>query len=215
MTTHVISKHASLGGVAVVAAAALMLAGCAGPAPGPAASPESTQSAAASASPSPMPTLTAAPAYKPASASGPAQNVPVPVLPAVAKTKTKEGLEAFTKYWYQLLDYGYQTGDTRPLAGASAPGCRFCAGLREGIEEAWGEGRWVVGGKIETPAITARLAPGQDAYSVVQVIQQDVEIRRPDGTLYQDPTPSTNSGSRASATFGPDGWAMDEIGFIG
>lgn len=216
MTSHRISRSARSGGaVALLAAAALFLAGCAGGSPSPGATPGATQSSARVANtPTPTATPTSTPAYKPASASGPAQNVPLPVLPAVAKTETKEGLEAFTRYWYQLLDYGYQTGDIGPLAGVSAPGCRFCAGLQEGIQEAWDAGRWVVGGKIETPAVTSRLAAGEEAYSVVQVIQQDVEIRRPDGSLYQDPTPSTNSGSRASATFGADGWTMNEIGFI-
>jgi hypothetical protein len=40
--------------------------------------------------------------YKPADAKGRAQNVPVPVKPALADKNTKEGLEAFTKYWYEL-----------------------------------------------------------------------------------------------------------------
>ncbi|MFP5313120.1 MAG: DUF6318 family protein, partial [Actinomycetes bacterium] len=71
-----------------------------------------TPTPSASATPTPTPSAV----YKPADATGPAQNVPVPVLPEVAKTETKEGLEAFAKYWYELLSYGYESGDTKPLS---------------------------------------------------------------------------------------------------
>ncbi len=37
--------------------------------------------------------------------------MPVPVLPEAAKAETKEGLEAFARYWYSLLNYAYETGD--------------------------------------------------------------------------------------------------------
>lgn len=214
MTTHVISKHASLGGVALVATAALMLAGCAGPAPGPAASPESTQSAAASASPSPTPTLTAAPAYKPASASGPAQNVPVPVLPAVAKTKTKEGLEAFARYWFAVLSYAYETGDVEPLKAVSGPECAFCNGLVKNVSNAWAGEKWISGGRVKTPAVTGRAVKNEPWQATVQVIQTEVSIHNPDGTLMQKPTKAINVGSQVVATFGPDGWTVIELGLI-
>lgn len=216
MTSQKISMSARFGGqAALVVAAVFVLAGCAGGSPSPGASPDLAQSSAsAAATPTPTPTPTPTAVYRPADASGPAQNVPVPVLPAVAKTETKEGLEAFAKYWYSTLSYAYETGDTEPLVAASSPDCRFCMGLRDGIEQAWDSKRWVVGGKITTPAVTATLRPGVEPYAAVQVVQQAVEIRKPDGGLYQEPTPATNSGSRAGAVFGTNGWTIAELGFI-
>ncbi|WP_354214407.1 MULTISPECIES: DUF6318 family protein [unclassified Arthrobacter] len=192
---------------------ALALSGCnAGGEPNQTASPSPAATESVVPSPTPAPTATAA--YKPASASGPAENVPVPMLPEVAKTETKEGLEAFTAYWYSTLSYAYETGDTRNLATISGPNCVFCSGLREGITTAWRDGRWVNGGKIETPAITAEVNPGLSASAVVQVLQQAMEIRKPDGSLYQDPAAATNVGSRAGATFGETGWLIADLGLI-
>jgi hypothetical protein len=152
--------------------------------------------------------------YKPADASGPAQNVPVPVLPEVAKTETKEGLEAFVRYWYAVLNYAYETGDTQPLQTISEPTCVFCTGLREGVTEAWADARWISGGKIETPAVTGAIEQGAEPYAVVQVLQQVIEIRNPDGSLHQAPTAATNTGSRAAARFTGTGWTMTDLGLI-
>src|SRR6478736_6435059 len=128
---------------ALLIAGSLLLAGCAGSSP---ADPGTTSPAASgSATPSTpaTPTPTPSAAYKPADASGPAQNVPVPVLPDVAKTETKEGLEAFAKYWYENLSFAYETGKTEVLSQISGSACVFCNGLKDGISEAWSGGRWI------------------------------------------------------------------------
>ncbi|MEQ7738741.1 hypothetical protein, partial [Escherichia coli] len=86
--------------------------------------------------------------------------------------------------------------------------------LRDGIAEAWSEGRWISGGHITTPAVTATMEPVDDSYAVVQVIQEIIEIRNADGSLHQAPTPATNTGSRAAANFGPSGWVLTDLGLI-
>ncbi|WP_461174935.1 DUF6318 family protein [Arthrobacter sp. Z1-9] len=202
------------GVLAVAVGAALTLAGCAGGAPADPGTASPTATEVTSPSPSPTPTPTASALYKPADASGPAQNVPVPVLPEVAKTETKEGLEAFIRYWYATLNYAFETGKTEKLVEISGPGCVFCHGLKDGVTEAWGEGRWVSGGKIETPAISVVFEPGVEPHAVVQVLQQEIEIRESDGSLFQAPTAATNTGSRAAATFGSTGWVMTDLGLI-
>jgi hypothetical protein len=208
------SRGLRFGVLAFVVGGLLLLAGCSGGAPADpgAASPTSEESASPSTTPTPTPTPSAV--YKPADASGPAQNVPVPVLPEVAKTETKEGLEAFVRYWYAVLNYAFETGKTEKLVEISGPGCVFCAGLKDGITEAWGEGRWVSGGKIETPVISVTLEPGVEPHAVVQVLQGTIEIRGADGSLFQAPTAATNTGSRAAATYGPTGWIMTDLGLI-
>ncbi|UTT71468.1 DUF6318 family protein [Arthrobacter sp. DNA4] len=203
------------GAAALVVGLALALSGCnsgGSPGPGGTSSQVAAETPTASAAATPTPTPSAA--YKPADASGPAQNVPVPVLPEVAKTETKEGAEAFVRFWYENLSFGYETGHTETLEKISGPGCVFCTGLRDGIAEAWSEGRWITGGQIETPVITATVEPGAEPYVVVQVIQSTIEIRNPDGTLLQKPTPATNTGSRAGVTFGSSGWTLTDLGLI-
>lgn len=205
----------SRSGVAVlVVAGALVLAGCSGGAPADpgTASPSASESASPSASATPTPTPSAV--YKPADATGPAQNVPVPVLPEVAKTETKEGLESFARYWFELLSYGYETGDTNELAALSGPDCTFCHGLVDNIEEAWSESRWISGGQIETPAVTGDLTTGAAPKVTLQVIQKELVIRNSDGSPYQDPTAATNSGSQATAVFGGTGWTITKLSLI-
>lgn len=148
MTSHILfaSRPIRVTAVGVVLAAALSLSGCnAGgdPNSGGKTSPTSTATGSATPSATAKPTPTAA--YKPADATGPAQNVPVPVLPEVAKTETKEGLEAFARYWFELLSYSFETGDTKPLEAVSGPNCAFCRGLSDNVTAAWSGNKWVVG----------------------------------------------------------------------
>ncbi|WP_426225394.1 DUF6318 family protein [Pseudarthrobacter sp. DSP2-3-2b1] len=213
MTSHQLTSSWRIrtGGVALVVAAAVALSGCnSGGDPNPAAT--ATTSAAESISPSATPTPTAT--YKPADATGRAQNVPVPVLPEVAKTETKEGLEAFVAHWFQLLGYAYETGDPKPMEAISDPSCTFCGSLSDNISAAWSDDKWIVGGRVETPVVTAKMLPGEAAQATVQVVQKSIAIHNPDGSLYQDPTKDTNAGSQATATFGASGWVLADLGLI-
>ena len=148
-----------------------------GTTPGATAAPESP-SQTASPTPSATPTPTAS--YKPADASGRAQNVPVPVLPEAAKAETKEGLEAFARYWYAALNYAYQTGDFGPLDAITGPGCRMCAKVRPGIVEWNSEGRWIAGGLVVVKgAFTEFVKTAEGHYQVTTQLEQ------PGGSLHR------------------------------
>jgi hypothetical protein len=136
------------------------------------------------------------------------------VLPEVAKTETKEGAEAFARYWFSVLSYGYETGDTEPLSEVSALNCVFCQGLIDNVELAWSDGKWISGGQIETPAVTAKEPTGEPTSVTLQVLQKELVIHNPDGSLYQDPRGATNSGSQATAIFEGTGWTMSDLGLI-
>ena len=209
------SRVSRSGAAALVVGLALALSGCnSGGSPGPGGTSSQVADETPTATAAATPTSTPSAVYKPADATGPAQNVPVPVLPEVAKTETKEGAEAFVRFWYENLSFGYETGNTETLDKISDPACVFCTGLRDGIAEAWSQGRWISGGKIETPVVTATVEPGAGPFVVVQVIQSVIEIRNPDGSLLQKPTPATNTGSRAGLSFGSSGWTMTDLGLI-
>lgn len=214
MTSHTLTaRRLRLHFVAVAAGVALVLTGCnTGGDPG--ATDTSSASTSQVPSPSATPTPTATPAYVPASASGRAQNVPVPVLPEVAKTETKEGLEAFVAHWYATLSYAYETGDTQYLNEFTGPSCVFCSGLDEGILAAWSDGRWISGGIITTPSVEARFTAGSPSQATVQVLQTQTEIRNADGSLYQEPSKATNAASVATAIFDGDRWVLSDLGLI-
>ncbi|KRE90703.1 DUF6318 family protein [Arthrobacter sp. Soil764] len=202
------------GAIAIVVAASLLLAGCSGGAPADPGTSSPTAAASTSPSATPTPTPTPSAVYKPADASGPAQNVPVPVLPDVAKTETKEGAEAFTKYWFSVLSYAYETGDTVALSKLSKAECIFCQGLVDDIEAAWAEGKWISGGQIDIPVATAKPSTSGSMQVILQVLQKELVIRNQDGSPYQDKTPATNAGSVAMVKFSEAGWVVDDLGLI-
>ncbi|MET3772757.1 DUF6318 family protein [Arthrobacter nitrophenolicus] len=209
------SRGFRAGALGLAVALSLGLAGCnsgESPGQGGTTTPASTSLATTSASPTPTPSPTAV--YKPADASGPAQNVPVPVMPEVAKTETKEGAEAFTKYWFAILSYAYETGDTAELSNLSKAECVFCQGLVNDIEAAWAEGKWISGGQIEIPAATANPSTESATQVVIQVLQKELVIHNQDGSPYQEKTPATNAGSVAMVKFVDAEWVVNDLGLI-
>ncbi|YCQ00346.1 DUF6318 family protein [Arthrobacter sp. R4-81] len=68
-------------------------------------------------------------------------------MPEAAKAETKEGLEAFAKYWYALMNYAYETGNLEPIKSLAAPAssCAICDKIFPAVEKWNSEGRWVEG----------------------------------------------------------------------
>lgn len=187
--------------------------GCTGgqspPPPGPSGSGSPSGSTAVSLDATPTPT----PSYKPADASGRAQNVPVPVLPEAAKAETKEGLEAFARYWFELLSYGYETGDVSRLVALTSPGCRSCERAKAVITGWHADGRWLVGGRTRTPSVTTTfiVAPDGNYQVAIQVSQSALSYFNADGTLYRsDPKPD-DTGNLMLADYRDGSWYVNNI----
>ena len=207
------SRGLRFGGLAVVVGGLLLLAGCSGGAPADpgAASPTSEESVSPSTTPTPTPTPSAV--YKPADASGPAQNVPVPVLPEVAKTETKEGLEAFARHWYSTLSYAYETGDMAPLEAVTAPGCANCDAAKKVISNWYSGGRWLSGGKILTPAVETNftVAPDGNFQVVVQFQQSELRAYEASGVASDSVVAATDVAQIFLAKRSGNGWALVDV----
>lgn len=217
MTTPEISRSSRFGGpAALVAVSALVLAGCAGGSPGSEASPDATQSSSTSAAATPTATATATPAYKPASASGPAQNVPLPVLPAVAKTETKEGAEAFSRYWFSALSYAYETGDAALFESLAPRECETCQKVTKVINDWHSEGRWLAGGRISTPVTTTtfKRSPAGTYQVAVQVRQEPLAYMRADGTVAHTDPQDPDQGNLLILAYENGAWSVVELGSI-
>lgn len=209
------SRSARSGAAALIVGLSLGMAGCnSGDSPGNGGSSSAVAAETPTATGTPTPTPTPSAVYKPADATGPAQNVPVPVMPEVAKTETKEGAEAFTKYWFSVLSYAYETGDTERLSALSKAECSFCQGLVDDIGAAWAEGKWISGGQIEVPTATAKPANGGSTQVILQVLQKELVIHNGDGSPYQEKTAATNTGSVAMVNFSNGGWVVNDLGLI-
>ncbi|GKV73185.1 DUF6318 family protein [Pseudarthrobacter sp. NCCP-2145] len=197
-------------------AAALMLAGCAGGAPADPGAVPSTPTGSATSSPPSTPTPTPTAVYKPADASGPAQNVPVPVLPEVAKTETKEGAEAFAKYWFSVLSYSYETGDVATFESIEPPACAACQKVKGVIVNWNSEGRWLVGGKLTTPVADTTFEKDEPGnYKVaVQVRQEPLSYMRADGTIARTDPPMPDQGNLLVLAYKNGAWSVTELGSI-
>lgn len=212
-----IPSHRRSAAAALLLAVLLGTAACSGGQPPPPQTSEPrAEAATTSAQATPSASATPTPSYKPADASGKAQNVPVPVLPEVAKSETKEGLEAFAKYWFEVLSYGYETGDVSRLNSVTSSDCEPCAKAKQVIQS-WNEqGKWLVGGTITTPSISAVFSKGSDsAYQVaVQARQKALTYMRQDGSVARsDPQPD-DTGNLLLVSYGDGAWKLINIGRI-
>lgn len=213
MTSHNFSasRRGRAGSIALVALAAIVLAGCSSAGPGPAGggSSPAQQSMTASATPTSSPTAP----YKPADATGPAQNVPVPVLPEVAKTETKEGLEAFARYWYSTLSYAYETGDTELMESISGPACNSCAKVKAEVTDWHSEGRWLAGGTLHVEGVHSDFVESGPAeyQAVVQVYQETIYYYLADATLKGTLPRKPAVGDIVVAVFDGDKWRANTV----
>ncbi|MCU1517186.1 MAG: hypothetical protein JWQ75_1907, partial [Pseudarthrobacter sp.] len=200
--------------LAGLAAAALALSGCnpgGEPNTGGTTTPSATESATPSSTASATPTPTAP--YKPADATGRAQNVPVPVLPEVAKTETKEGLEAFTAYWFEQLNFAYETGDAAGIQAVTSPGCEFCSNITTSLISNYQGGRWLAGGKITVPSTTTTFEPAADGnYEVIVQVQQDtITYHDPGGAEFRTQTQPSDTGNVLLITFKDAAWHVNGL----
>ena len=214
MTSRIpISSRRHIAAAALLIAAALSATACTGSQASPGATvsngpPSSSVSATPTATPTPTPTPTPTASYKPADASGRAQNVPVPVLPEAAKAETKEGLEAFARYWYSALSYAYETGDMGPLDSVSAPTCAACARVKKVVEGWHAEGRWLAGGKMVVEgADTSFVQTGALQYQIlIQVHQEPLSYYRADKVLDETTQQGPAVGDIMVASFSGGAW---------
>ncbi|MBO0907662.1 DUF6318 family protein [Arthrobacter sunyaminii] len=196
-------------------AAILVLGGCSRSSgePNAEAAENSSSSPSSSESTSPMesaaPSATPAAAYKPATAEGPAENVPMPVMPEVAKEESAEGLKAFATHWYDLMNYGFETGDVEPLKQISGPDCVVCGTAYRILGNGYANDDWILGGTLVTMSTKTNYAvTSKGVYQVLIQIRQDpYEYRGPAGKLYE-----VNKGLEATtvqmieATYTENGW---------
>lgn len=198
----------------------LILTGCTGgespPATskGPISNPSSSMTGATTEA---APANTLAPVYKPATDQGPAENVPVPILPEKAKEFSKEGLIAFTEYWYQTLGYAFETGDPAPMMAITGPSCSTCEAMKVAVGPWHSEGRWIVGGQMTVLSANTSFMPVQsDVYEVTALVrQQQLIFYRGDGSLAEDRGQKSSVGDVLTASHIEGKWTAIDVQRLG
>ncbi|WP_461170305.1 DUF6318 family protein [Arthrobacter sp. Z1-15] len=155
-----------------------------------------------------MPTPPPTAAYKPATAEGPAENVPLPVMPELAKQESKEGLEAFAIYWYQLVNYGYETGDPGLVRAVSDDTCFNCLSYYRVLGDGYAEDDWMLGAKLHVQDVNSNFVmTDEGAYQATTLILQDeLHYYSPEGYLGSDTGNSAPAVQLMEALFTSDGW---------
>lgn len=213
-----ISSRRRTAAATLLAAAVLMATACTGGQSPPVAAPSSgPPPTSAAPTPSATPTATPTASYKPADAKGRAQNVPVPVLPEAAKAETKEGLEAFARYWYQLLNYAYETGDLSRVTSISSATCALCGKVFPGIEKWNAEGRWIVGATLTVHAVQSKFVKTADgSFQVaVQTQQNPGSLKNADGSDAQTVEESEMLGDLMVAKYEKGRWTVQNVDRLG
>lgn len=200
---------------AAITAGALALSACAGGAPGGSGTPSTPAPSQSAPAPSPSPTPSAV--YKPADAKGKAQNVPLPVMPEAAKAETKEGLEAFAKYWYALMNYAYETGNLEPVTQVSGPSCASCNRVRDTVVAWNSNGQWIEGGALSVKNATSTFKKDSEGryQAVIQYQRQAISYHKADGSVEQSSAKTSLLADILIAEFVAGSWSATNVDRIG
>lgn len=160
---------------------------------------------------SPTPTVDTRPS--PASSTAPARNISVPELPQAATQNTKEGFKAFVEHYIALLDYAYQTGDTKPAVGVADPGCSMCNTVAKRINEVTSGGGWMTGGRLTIKALATDGIPDISGRWDAQLTLTQAEVTNVarDGRA-DSPEPAASAGLLAVAEYVDGKWSMFDLG---
>lgn len=215
-----IAGRLRLSAISCLTLSLLALSGCSnGDAPPgePTSGAPSSASPSASVTPSASPSPKPKPVYKPADAKGRAQNVPVPVKPALADKNSKEGLEAFSKYWYSLLNYAFETGDLSRVKSITGSSCAMCSKIFPGAVKWNSNGKWIEGAAIKVHAAQSRFVetlPGQFQVAI-QSQQEAGVLRNADGSVGQKVTNSAMLGDLMIAEYVQGKWHALNVDRLG
>lgn len=142
--------------------------------------------------------------------------MPVPEKPALADENSKEGLESFTKYWYELLSYGYETGDVDQYSAYVSSECTFCLSLADGVSQSYIKGRWLGGGKIRAENVDPRFEASKANQMVIaQVLHDPVDYFNADGTKGRESSTGSNAATVIVASYSGDSWVVSELSLVG
>lgn len=183
-----------------MAAAAVLLAACGG---GDEPGPDVLTSSSSPSSPS-----------SPSSSSSsavPAPEVTVPPLPPEATTQDAAGAEAFVRHWFDLLNYGYMTGDSGPLSHQSDDACAECGDFFRLIEDLSSDDERTAGPAIGLDAIAAPPPAPEGVLVSVAYHENEVTVIAGDGSSRRVPAGKPVSAG-AILSWAQGGWTMIGIG---
>ncbi|RJU03160.1 hypothetical protein D6T65_03440 [Arthrobacter frigidicola] len=138
----------------------------------------------------------------------------MPTKPALADENSKEGLEAFTRYWFELFNYGYATNDWKAFSEVTDPGCGTCRNVLTAVNEHYESGGWIVGGEAEMRSFTSDFIPNIEGSisSFVEVNQTAATTISEDGSVEGTSEARQESIDVVIALWEENRWVMLDFG---
>jgi hypothetical protein len=199
--TPVINRGSCLATVVLLAVMATGLSGCSG--------------SSSDLVPSPI-TSTATVTPSASSESSPALPSPSPTLPAAAQQPTREGAEAFFRYFFTLYSYSFQLPDDKGLRLVSDPGCKFCSSAVESIESGMAKRQYTEGGALVVTTVV--VAPGDptDRLIVNAIVDQNPgRILGKNGAVLRSVPGREALRVDAAVRWSQGSWIMIEVRIVG
>lgn len=127
---------------------------------------------------------------------------------------TKDGIIAFTQYYFELVDYAVLTYDTKPLKAVTERTCYLCA--KQIIDPAdgnRGHGGWHVGGKTAVTVTFAKKATG-NSISGFTFTREKTSVYLVNGKLQSTIAAITAPRAGTFNLIFEDGWSVADVKFV-
>lgn len=168
-----ILKHATTQNVLGVSCAlllggSLLLTGCSSSANGESPTGGSSNASSSSGSASSEASSAAASSSEvpqEATPTSPAKNIPEPDMPAAAKENSAKGLEAFTRYWFEVQNYAQKTGDTKQMMALCVKESPFCDARKKLANQLTERNAWLVGGDARVQEFFTEMKQTEGGYT--------------------------------------------------
>ncbi|MSR98338.1 hypothetical protein FYJ28_05805 [Arthrobacter sp. BL-252-APC-1A] len=136
------------------------------------------------------------------------------MMPEEAKVESKEGLIAFARYWYELVNYGYETGDVEPVRAVSGPDCTDCNRYFDVVQRGYRDEDWMAGAMIDFRSVHSDyvLTPDGLYQVLIQFTQEPIEFFGPEGAEYGvDPGSDAPVVQILEARFQDEKWVVAQL----
>jgi hypothetical protein len=128
--------------------------------------------------------------------------VAAPTLPTAA-TADPEGAEAFVRYFWDVFNYTYASGDTQLLRSISDKSCKFCADVAGDVDRLTREGGRTEGSRITVREAIAPPERATDGLIVSSVVSQSAgRTLAADGSVLSQGASMPNSLAKVLVIYG-------------
>ena len=129
-------------------------------------------------------------------------------LPSEAAAETPQGAAAFARYYFDLVDEGFRTGDAAGVRRVSHPECDGCNNLIAAIEQEPAAGERIEGGEFSILFAEAAPLQGEDAIVDFRYAVSELRVLDSDGTVLRSTPAEPEIDGQLRLVRSADGWIV-------